>query len=263
LRSTTGEGVGVVSGSLAGKVAVVTGASSGIGEGIAAVLARAGAAVTATARRADRLDNLVARIEAEGGTALALPGDAADEPFATEVIDETIRRFGRLDILVNSAGVLQGGGVESAPTSEWRRNVDVNLMATLYTCKAAIPPMRAQGGGDIVNVTSHAARVAGAASMAPYVTSKRAVTALTEGLRQEVGGYGIRVCNIEPGAVTTEISEQITDPQIRAGIWQYLTQEGAMTGEDVGDIVLFVLNLPRRVNISEMLFRPTKDTMGL
>jgi NADP-dependent 3-hydroxy acid dehydrogenase YdfG len=249
--------------SIAGKAALVTGASSGIGEGVALVLARAGATVAVTARRADRLHDLVRRIESSGGKGLALPGDITDEAFATEVVERAAQHFGRLDILVNSAGAIQSGGVANGDTGEWRRLIDVNLLATLYTCKAAVAPMKAQGAGDIVNITSHASRRAGNATLGAYSTSKVAVATMTEGLRQEVGGFGIRVCNIEPGAVTTEIAEGISDPPVREGIQQYLVQEGAMTGEEIGDFVLFVITLPSRINVSEILLRPTKDTLPM
>src|ERR1700741_234453 len=160
-----------MAGALAGRVALITGASSGIGEAAAIALAEAGAAVAVSARRAERLQDLVRRIEAAGGKALALPGDVADEAIATRVVEETVARLGKLDILVNSAGVIQAGGVENADTAEWRRVIDINLMATLYTCKAAIGPMRAQGSGDIVNISSTAGRrVAGV--FGPYSTSK-------------------------------------------------------------------------------------------
>lgn len=249
-----------MSGPLAGKTALVTGASSGIGEGIAVALADAGATVAVTARRADRLNDLVDRIESSGGHAIALPGDVADEAVATHVVEETVRRLGRLDILVNSAGVIQLGRVENADTDEWRRVIDINLMAILYTCKAAIGPMKSQGGGDLINITSTAGRRAGNATFGPYSTSKVAATTLTEGLRQEVGDYGIRVCNIEPGATTSEVAEGINDPQVRAAIQHHVTKEGVMAPADIGAVVLFVLQLPRHVSVSEILIRPTNDT---
>jgi NADP-dependent 3-hydroxy acid dehydrogenase YdfG len=252
-----------MSGSLAGRTALVTGASSGIGEGIAGALAAAGATVAVSARRVDRLAELVGRIEAAGGRAIALPGDMADEKAAADVVEETVRRLGRLDILVNSAGVIQVGGVEDANIAEWRRVIEINLMSILYTCRAAIGPMKAQGGGDIINITSTAGRRAGNAHFGPYATSKVAATTLTEGLRQEVGGYGIRVCNIEPGAVTSEVAEGISDPKVKDAIRQHVTKDGAMKPEDIGAIVLFVVTLPPSANVSEILVRPTIDTLPL
>jgi NADP-dependent 3-hydroxy acid dehydrogenase YdfG len=249
-----------MTGTLAGRVALVTGASSGIGEAAAAALAAAGARVAVCARRADRLAALAKRIaEAGGGTALALPADITDEAAAQRVVDATVTRLGRIDILVNAAGIIEAGGVENADTAQWRRVIDVNLLATLYTCKAAIAPMRAQGGGDIVNISSTAGRRA-AAKFGPYSTSKFGLTAMTEGLRQEVGGCGIRVCIVEPGATSTEVAETISDPQLREAMRQHVNKEGAMKPEDVAAAVVFVVSLPPRANVSQLLIRPTTDT---
>jgi NADP-dependent 3-hydroxy acid dehydrogenase YdfG len=236
----------------------MTGASSGIGEGAALALAAAGATVAVAARRADRLESLVQRIQSAGGKALALPGDVVDESVAKGIVEQTIKRFGRLDILVNSAGIIQAGGVENAKLDEWRRVLEVNLLATLYTCTAAIGPMRAQGGGDIINISSTAGRRA-AAPFGPYSTSKFGLTGMTEGLRQEVGKYGIRVCIIEPGATTTEVADSITDPNYRTAMQAHVSKDGAMKPEDVADAIVFVASLPRRANVSQLLIRPTID----
>jgi NADP-dependent 3-hydroxy acid dehydrogenase YdfG len=243
---------------LSGRVALVTGASSGIGEGAALALAAAGAQVAVSARRADRLERLVQQIEAAGGKAIALPGDVSDEAVAKKVVADTVQRLGRIDILVNSAGVIQAGGVENADTEQWRRVMDINLMATLYTCTAAIGPMRAQGSGDIINISSIAGRRA-SSTFGPYSTSKFALTAMTEGMRQEVGAYGIRVCILEPGATTSEVSEGITDPKYRDSIRKHVNKDGAMKPEDVGAAIVLVVSLPQRANVSEILIRPTSD----
>lgn len=247
-----------MAGTLAGRVALVTGASSGIGEGTALALAAAGATVAVAARRADRLEDLVKRIESAGGKAFALPGDVVDEAVAKGIVEQTVKRFGRLDILVNSAGVIQAGGVENAKLDEWRRVLDINLLATLYTCTAVIGPMREQGGGDIINISSTAGRRA-AAPFGPYSTSKFGLTGMTEGMRQEVGKYGIRVCIIEPGATTTEVGDSVTDPNYRKAIQAHVSKEGAMKPEDVADAIVFVASLPRRANVSQLLIRPTID----
>jgi NADP-dependent 3-hydroxy acid dehydrogenase YdfG len=251
-----------MTGILAGKVALVTGASSGIGEAAALALAEAGAAVALSARRADRLEALVARIAAAGGRAVALPGDVASEADATAAVTETIARLGRIDILVNSAGVIQAGGVESLPLDEWRRVIDINLLGTLYTCKAAIGPMKAQGAGDIINISSTAGRRA-AGIFGPYSTSKFGLTGLTEGLRQEVGGAGIRVSIVEPGATATEVAGGISDPTMRAAMSQHIAKDGAMQPEDIASAILFIAALPPRVNVSQMLIRPTIDTAAM
>jgi NADP-dependent 3-hydroxy acid dehydrogenase YdfG len=244
---------------LTGRVALVTGASSGIGAAAAEALAAAGATVAVVARRADRLDALVSQIEERGGKAVSMPGDVIDEQVAQGVVTETLRRFGRLDILVNSAGIIDSGGVENADTARYRRVLDINLMASLYTSRAVIGPMRAQGGGDIINISSTAGRRASVLFNA-YSASKFALTAMTEALRQEVGRHGIRVCIIEPGATTTEVSEGIADPTYRKFIHEHVRKEGAMKAQDVAAAIVFVVSLPPRANVSELLIRPTIDT---
>jgi NADP-dependent 3-hydroxy acid dehydrogenase YdfG len=248
-----------MSGALAGKAALVTGASSGIGEAAAVALAAEGARVAVCARRSERLQELVGRIAAADGEAVALAGDITDESFATAVVEDTVSRLGRLDILVNSAGVIQAGRVEDADTAAWRRVIDVNLMAILYTCKAAIPLMKAQGGGDIINISSTSGRRMPNPTFGPYATSKFGLTALTEGLRQEVGGHGIRVCIVEPGATTTEVAEAISDRNIRDAIRQHVSKEGAMKAQDIASAIVFVVTLPPRANVSQILIRPTID----
>jgi NADP-dependent 3-hydroxy acid dehydrogenase YdfG len=244
---------------LTGRVALVTGASSGIGAAAAEALAAAGATVAVAARRADRLDSLVSQIEKGGGHAIALPGDISDEQVAQGVVTETLRRLGRIDILVNSAGVIDSGGVENADTARYRHVIDINLMASLYTSRAVIGPMRAQGGGDIINISSTAGRRA-AVLFNAYSASKFGLTGMTEALRQEVGRYGIRVCIIEPGATETEVSVGIADPKYRQFISDHVSKEGAMKPEDVAGAILFVVSLPPRANVSQLLIRPTIDT---
>lgn len=244
---------------LKGRVALVTGASSGIGAAAAEALAAAGATVAVAARRADRLNSLVSKIEKAGGQAIALPGDIIDEQVAQGVVTETLRRLGRIDILVNSAGVIDSGGVENADTARYRRVIDINLMASLYTSRAVIGPMRAQGGGDIINISSTAGRRA-AVLFNAYSASKFGLTGMTEALRQEVGRHGIRVCIIEPGATETEVSVGIADPKYRQFISDHVSKEGAMKPEDVAGAILFVVCLPPRANVSQLLIRPTIDT---
>jgi NADP-dependent 3-hydroxy acid dehydrogenase YdfG len=244
---------------LAGRVALVTGASSGIGEAAALALAAAGAKVAVSARRAERLKALVERIEADGGQAFAIAGDVVDEALATAAVDKTIAHFGRIDILVNSAGIIQAGGVENVDTAEYRRVIDINLMATLYTCRAAIGPMKAQGSGDIINISSLAGRKA-AKLFNAYTASKHALNAMTDAMRQEVGGYGIRVCIINPGATATEVFENVSNPAMRQTMQAHVNKDGAMAPADVADALLLVVSLPRRANISELSIRPTIDT---
>jgi NADP-dependent 3-hydroxy acid dehydrogenase YdfG len=244
---------------LAGRVALVTGASSGIGEATAMALAGAGVSVAVCARRRDRLAGVVARIESAGGRALALPGDVTDEIVAAAIVEQTIAHFGRLDILVNSAGIMRVGGVVDADTEAYRRVLDINLLATVYTCRAALGPMKRQGCGDIINISSLAGRKVGPMVNA-YAASKHALNAMTDGMRQEVGGYGIRVCVLMPGATTTEVAEGVSDPQQRAAMRAHVSKAGAMAPSDVADSILFLLSLPRRACVSELAIRPTIDT---
>jgi NADP-dependent 3-hydroxy acid dehydrogenase YdfG len=240
------------------RVAMVTGASSGIGAAIAVALGAAGATVVAVARRQGRLQETADTIIAAGGRAIALPGDVSDESVAQQRVAEAVARFGRLDILVNSAGAAQAGNVADANTAEWRRTIEINLLATLYTCHAALGPMRAQGSGDIVNIGSLACRTTSPV-FNPYATSKFALNALTDGLRQEVGPHGIRVCMIAPGPTRTEVAEGISDPAQREAIRAYTHQAGALEPADVAASVAFIVGAPRRVNISELWIRATGD----
>lgn len=244
---------------LAEKVALVTGASSGIGEGAALCLAEAGATVAISARRADRLAGLVARIEAMGGTALAIPGDMAVEEQARAAVEETVARLGRIDILINSAGIMEAGGIENCDTAIYRKVMDINLMGTVYTCAAAVPHMLEQGEGDIVTISSLAGRKGGPMTSA-YSASKHAVNFMTDGMRQELGGRNIRVCTLMPGATETEVGDSITDPNWRAAIQAHVGKEGAVKPRDIGEAIVFILAMPRRTNISEITVRPTIDT---
>ncbi len=248
-----------MAGLLDGRVALVTGASSGIGEAAAIALAKAGARVALSARRADRLATLVQRIEATGGSAIALPGDVVDEAAAKAAVERTVAHFGRIDILVNSAGVIQSGTIENCDTAEYRRVLDVNLLGTLYTCSAAIGPMKAQGGGDIINISSQASRKV-AKIFNSYSASKFALNAMSEGLRQEVGGYGIRVCQLLPGATRTEVADHVSDPALRSAMQAHVGKEGAVEASEIADAIVFVAALPKHVNVDIISIRPTSDT---
>ena len=244
---------------LSGKIALVTGASSGIGEGIALGLAEAGATVALSARRKDRLDALVKKIEEAGGKALALPGDMTIEAEAKKAVEDTVAQLGRIDILINSAGVMQAGGIENCDLDEYRRVMDINLFGTLYTCTAAVPHMLEQGGGDIITISSLAGRKGGPFTNA-YSASKHAVNFMTDAMRQELGDRNIRVTTLMPGATESEVAGNISDPNWRKAIQAHVTKEGAVKPKDMGDTVVFILSLPRRVNVSEICVRPTIDT---
>jgi NADP-dependent 3-hydroxy acid dehydrogenase YdfG len=255
---SNGDGIRCMTATLAGKVALVTGASSGIGEGVSLALGAAGVSVAVMGRRKDRLDDLVARIEAAGGKALALPGDVAKEEEASGAVRDAAAHFGTIDILINSAGVNEHGGIEDLPLEQWHRLIDINLMGTIYTSRTAFPLMKAQGAGHIVNVTSTSGRRAGAA-FAAYSTSKFGVTGFTEAMRQEGGTQGIRVACFELGAAATDIAESITDPKWRDAIHQHCHKDGAMAVEDIVDSMMLILQLPPRANVTRILVQPTID----
>jgi NADP-dependent 3-hydroxy acid dehydrogenase YdfG len=244
---------------LAQKVALVTGASSGIGEGTALALAQAGATVTLTARRADRLDQLAARIEQSGGKAFGIAGDMTVAADAARAVEETVARFGRIDILVNSAGIMQAGGIVDADLREYRSVFDINLFATVYTCRAAVSHMLSQGVGDIINISSLAGRKGGPFTSA-YAGSKHAVNSVTNAMRQELGGRNIRVCTLMPGATASEVGDGITNPDWRKAIQAHVTKEGAVQPREIGETIVYILGLPRHVNVSEICIRPTIDT---
>jgi NADP-dependent 3-hydroxy acid dehydrogenase YdfG len=251
-----------VSGILSGKTALVTGASSGIGRSTAVALAEAGARVTLVARRAERLKDLAATIEAAGGQALVHSADVTKEDEAAGAVEDTVQQFGGLDILVNAAGMTQTGKVENGILADWRYVFELNFWASMYTARAAIPALKA-GGGDIVNISSTAGRHTVGASFGPYASSKHALTAFNESLRAEVTLAGIRVSIIEPGATSTEIHEHIKDDRVRESTRAHIEKDGAMRPEDVADAIVFVVSLPPRVNISQMVIRPSVDTRPL
>ena len=240
---------------LSGKVALVTGASSGIGAGAARALAAAGARVVLAARRADRLAGLAAEI---GNGALAVSGDVARAPDAERMVAETIRQCGRIDILINSAGMIDAGGLEALSAERWQRVIDVNLMGTIHTCRAALPHMKAAGSGDIVNISSTSGRRA-AGVMGAYSTSKFGLTGFTEGLRQELGAHGIRVAIVEPGATASEVASGVSDPAMRAAMANHVSREGVMQPEDIAEAILLIVGLPRRACVAQILIRPIDD----
>jgi len=247
---------------LSQRIALVTGASSGIGEAIALSLAQAGVKTVVTARRAERLAQLIERIAAEGGEGHAVPGDVTKEDFARILVDDTVSRHGAIDILVNSAGMIQAGGIENTDTAQWRETMDLNFFASLYTTKAAIPHMKVAGGGDIIQISSTGGRRP-TSHFAAYGASKFALNGMSWGLREEVGMSGIRVCVVEPGATTSEISEGMSDPQGREFMRQHINKEGVMKGEDIAAVVLCIVSLPQRANVQELLIRPTIDVAPL
>ena len=242
---------------LSGRVAAVTGASSGIGEATALALARAGAAVALGARRVDRLEALAARIEEAGGRAIAVECDVADEASANAFIAATVEQLGGLDILVNNAGVMLLGPIEGADTDEWRRMMDVNVLGLLYCTQAALPHLRESGHGHIVNVSSVAGRTA-SAFVGVYNATKWAVTGFSEALRQEAAMSKIRVTCVEPGMVETELPGHNTNPLVLERVEKLKEKYGeVLEAEDIADAILHAVTAPPRVNVNEVLIRPS------
>ena len=243
---------------LSGKVVAITGASSGIGEATALLCARSGAAVALGARRADRIDALAQRIEAEGGVAAAIAVDVASEEQARGFVQGARHQLGRLDALVNNAGVMLLGPIEGADTEHWRRMIDVNVLGLLYCTHAALPLMREQGGGHIVNVSSVAGRRASLGA-GVYNLTKFGVNGFSEALRQEALHSNIRVTIIEPGFVETELLGHNESYVIDAAE-KIKEQTGEiLRSEDIADAIVHSLAAPPHVSINEVLVRPTKQ----
>jgi NADP-dependent 3-hydroxy acid dehydrogenase YdfG len=246
-----------VSTDLADQVVAVTGASSGIGEATALACARAGAAVSLAARRSERIEALTARIEGEGGRALPLATDVSDEEQARAFIHHTQSELGRLDVLVNNAGVMLLGPIEGARTEEWRRMIDANIFGVLYCTHAAVPLMLQQGSGHIVTVSSVAGRVARLGS-GVYNLTKWGVGAFSESLRQELAPQGVRVTLIEPGAVATELASH-NRPEIREQMRKRFEGVTPLAAEDVAEAIRFAIGRPANVSVNEVLVRPANQ----
>jgi NADP-dependent 3-hydroxy acid dehydrogenase YdfG len=243
-------------GKLSGKVALVTGASSGIGSATALALAAEGASVALVGRRFERLQALAQKISDNGGQAISLIADVADETQVQDMLSKTKAQLGRLDILVNNAGVMQLGEVDGAKTEDWRSMININLLGLMYTTHAALPIMKAQGGGHIVNISSTSGRVA-MANCAVYAATKFGVVAFSEALRQEVHSNKIRVTIVEPGAVSTELGDRIQDDNAREWARTWLESNTPLESEDIAAAIVYAVTQPLRVNVNEILIRPT------
>jgi NADP-dependent 3-hydroxy acid dehydrogenase YdfG len=246
---------------LDGTVALVTGASSGIGAATAASLAAQGAAVALAARRADRLEAVAAGIRDHGGTALVLECDVTDEQQATGAVERTVAELGRLDTLINNAGVMLLGPVADAPVPEWQQMVQLNVLGLLYCAHAALPHLlRAAAEGprqvaDMVNISSVAGRAARNGN-GVYSLTKHGIGAFSESLRQEVTKRYVRVCLVEPGATATELASH-NRPEVLQSIRSQVGQ--TMQATDIADAITYIVTRPRHVAINELLIRPTEQ----
>jgi len=247
---------------LVGTVALVTGASSGIGEATARSLASHGADVALVARRTERIEALAEELRQSGARALPIEADVSDREQAEAAVVQAAAELGRLDLVVNNAGVMLLGPILDSPVEEWEQMIEVNLLGLLYVSKAALPHLLAAAEAeprrvsDLVNISSVAGRVARSGS-GVYNATKHGVGAFSESLRQEVTRRHLRVSLIEPGAVTTELAQQ-NRPEIQAMIKKMFDIE-RLRAEDIADAVAYVVTRPRHVAVNEMLVRPTEQ----
>jgi NADP-dependent 3-hydroxy acid dehydrogenase YdfG len=239
------------------KVALVTGASSGIGEATAEALAQAGASVVLAARRTDRLADLAARLTDKGAKVLTVALDVTDERACQESVRRTVDEFGGLDILINNAGVMLLGQINGADTTDWKRMISTNLLGSMFMVHSALPHL-IERGGAVVQVSSVAGRVARAGS-GGYNASKFGIGAFTESLRQEVTTQGVRVILIEPGVVDTELREHITDKRAAAALAERIKDNHNLQSGDIAAAILYTLEQPQHVAINEILVRPTEQ----
>lgn len=249
---------------LEGTVALVTGASSGIGEATARQLAAEGAAVALVARRKERLEKLAAEIIAAGGQALVLAADITRQDQAIAAVERTLKEYGRLDTLVNNAGVMLNSTVLNADTSEWERMIDLNLKGLLYVSHAALPHLLLAAEdsprkvADVVNLSSVAGRRARLGA-GVYNATKFGVVAFTEALRQEVTARHVRISVVEPGVVSTELDSHMT-PENRETSMKPFRGITALESEDIAEIIVFIVTRHWRSAINEVMVRPTEQS---
>jgi NADP-dependent 3-hydroxy acid dehydrogenase YdfG len=238
-----------------GKVVVITGASSGLGEAAARHLARHGARLVMGARRKDRLQALAEELSL--GDQAAVQTDVSQMDQVKALVDTAVRLHGRIDVMINNAGLMPQALLEKLQVSEWDRMIDVNIKGVLYGIAAALPHMQAQKSGHFVNVSSVAGHKVGIGA-AVYAATKFAVRALSEGLRQEVKPYNIRTTVISPGAVATELPDSVTDPQAAARVRAFY-EASAIPADSFARAVAFAISQPDDVDINEILYRPTRQ----
>lgn len=248
---------------LAGTVALVTGASSGIGEATTLVLAGHGASVVAVARRKDRLDALVSRLRDTGGEAHAVEADITQEEAARGAVQAAVDRYGRLDVLINNAGLMLVGPIPGADVTEWTRMIDINVRGLMYCTNAALPHLQRAAEdeprrvADLVNVSSVAGRVARANGGA-YNATKFAVNAFTEALRQEVTAKFVRISVVEPGLTESELRTH-NRPEVQEMLARTRNIPNPLQASDVAEAIAYVVTRPRHVAINEVLIRPTEQ----
>ena len=246
-----------LSNNIEGKVVVITGASSGLGEATARHLSAQGAIVVLGARRVDRIQSLAQELIDKGGKALAMATDVTRHDDVKALVDAAVQTFGRVDVMLNNAGLMPHSPLERLKIDDWNQTIDVNIKGVLYGIAAALPHMKQQKSGQIINIASVAARIVRPGS-AVYAATKSAVLMISEGLRQEVKPYGLRTTILSPGAVATELPNSITEPDI-AGFISKFYEEIAIPAESFARAVAFAISQPPEVDVNEILFRPTRQ----
>jgi NADP-dependent 3-hydroxy acid dehydrogenase YdfG len=245
-----------MSNNIEGKVVVITGASSGLGEATARLLSSQGAIVALGARRIDRIESLADELTVKGGKALALATDVTRCDQVKRLVDAAVQTYGHIDVMINNAGLMPHSPLERLKIEDWDRMIDVNLKGVLYGIAAALPHMQRQKAGHIVNVSSVAGHKVRPGS-AVYAATKHAVLALSEGLRQEVKPYNIRTTVVSPGAVATELINSVTEPDIAESVRKIY--EIAIPADAFARMVAFAISQPEEVDVNEILFRPTRQ----
>jgi NADP-dependent 3-hydroxy acid dehydrogenase YdfG len=239
-----------------GKVVVITGASSGLGEASARHLSALGATVVLGARRMERIQALADELKAKGGQSLAVETDVTKREQVEQLVDSAVKAFGRVDVMINNAGLMPSSMLDRLKVDDWDRMIDVNLKGVLYGIAAALPHMQRQKAGHFINVSSVAGHKVHAGG-AVYAATKHAVRALSEGLRQEVKPYNIRTTIISPGAVATELPDRITEPDVQA--YMKKAYESAIPADSFARAVAYAISQPDDIDINEILFRPTRQ----
>lgn len=242
-----------------GKVIVITGASSGMGEAAAKHLSQLGAAVVLGARRTERIEKLANEIQESGGKALAIATDVTQRDQVKKLVDSAVEKFGRVDVILNNAGIMPLSPMDRLNVDEWDQMVDVNIKGVLNGIAAVLPHMKKQKSGHIINTASVAGHKIFSGS-AVYSATKFAVRALSEGLRMEVKPYNIRTTIVSPGAVKTELLDHISEADVQQANKEYVGAVG-LSPDSFANLVAFVISQPEEVDINEIIFRPTSQEL--
>lgn len=248
-----------MSNNIKGKVVVITGASSGLGEATAHLLSKEGAILVLAARRAERIEKLAITIRENGGEVLAVPTDVSNAEQVQNLVDTAVKEFGKIDVILNNAGVMPLSALEDLKIHEWEQMIDVNIKGVLYGIAAALPYMKERKSGHFINVSSVAGhKIFGGSAV--YSATKSAVRVISEGLRQEITPYNIRTTIISPGAVKTELLEHISDINIQDANKDFVGKIG-LSPDAFARLIAFAISQPEDMDINEILFRPTAQEL--